>query len=134
MTGPSDDTEFDILIIGAGIAGAALAYFAAPHARVALLEREAVPGLHATGRSAAMFMESYGPDSVRALTRASRAFLEEPQADGRPLIAPRGALYIATQERIETLHALHAALRTEGAPAHLLDRAAARAGLQYAPA
>ena len=127
MAGPSDDTEFDILVIGAGIAGAAVAFFAAPHARVALLEREAMPGLHATGRSAAMFMESYGPDSVRALTRASRAFLEQPQADGRPLITPRGALYIATQERTDTLHALHAALRAEGAIAHLLDRAAARA-------
>ena len=127
MAEPIDDTEFDILVIGAGIAGAALAFFAAPHARVALLEREEMPGLHATGRSAAMFMESYGPESVRALTRASRGFLEAPRPDGQPLITPRGALYIATQQRIEALHALHAALRAEGAPAHLLDRAAAQA-------
>lgn len=127
MALPPDDTDFDILVIGAGIAGAALAYFAAPHARVALLEREAMPGMHTTGRSAAMFMESYGPDSVRALTRASRSFFEASQADGRPFITPRGALYIATQDRIDTLHALHDALRAEGAPAHLLDGAAARA-------
>ena len=33
-----------------------------------------------TGRSAAMFMESYGPPAVRALTRASRAFYEQPPA------------------------------------------------------
>ena len=41
---------------------------------VLLLERETQPGYHATGRSAAMFMETYGPPGVRALTRASRAF------------------------------------------------------------
>ena len=67
--------DFDVLVIGAGIAGASLAHSLAPHARVGLLEREALPGMHSTGRSAAMFMESYGPAQVRALTRASRAFL-----------------------------------------------------------
>ena len=53
--------DFDVIVIGAGIAGASIAFFLAPHARVAVLEREAMPGMHSTGRSAAMFMESYGP-------------------------------------------------------------------------
>ena len=39
---------------------------------VALVEREPQPGYHSTGRSAAMYMPSYGPPAVRALTRASR--------------------------------------------------------------
>ena len=43
-----------------------------------LLEREAQPGYHSTGRSAALFMESYGTPQVRALTIASRAFFEHP--------------------------------------------------------
>ena len=64
----------DVVVIGAGIAGASLAHFLAPHTRVVVLEREAQPGMHTTGRSAAMFMESYGPVQVRALTRASRRF------------------------------------------------------------
>ncbi|MFZ1364564.1 MAG: FAD-dependent oxidoreductase, partial [Brachymonas denitrificans] len=50
----------DVIIIGAGIAGASAAHWLAPHARVLLLERESQPGYHATGRSAALFMESYG--------------------------------------------------------------------------
>jgi len=47
---------------------------------VTLLERESQPGHHSTGRSAAMFIASYGTAQVRALTRASRAFLDRPPA------------------------------------------------------
>ncbi len=91
-------TEFDVAIIGAGIAGASLAWRLAGHRSVLLLEREAQPGYHSTGRSAAMFMESYGPPTVRALTRASRAFYEQPPPGfaQAPLLKPRGALYLAT--------------------------------------
>ena len=45
----------DVLIVGVGMAGASAAYFLAQHCRVLLLEREAQPGYHATGRSAAMY-------------------------------------------------------------------------------
>lgn len=90
--------EFDVAIFGAGIAGASLAWRLAGQRSVALVERETQPGYHSTGRSAAMFMESYGPPGVRALTRASRAFYEQPPADftAVPLMRPRGALYLAT--------------------------------------
>jgi D-arginine dehydrogenase len=99
---------FDAAIVGAGIAGASLAYTLAPHARVLLLEREAQPGMHSTGRSAAMFMESYGPPQVRALTRASRAFYTRPPAGfaDAPILNARGALYVARgdqQRALETL-------------------------------
>jgi D-arginine dehydrogenase len=119
--------DFDVLVVGAGIAGASVAHFLAPHARVALLEREALAGMHTTGRSAAMFMESYGPAQVRALTRASRAFLEAPFNDEGPLITPRGALFIARVDQVNAVHALHQQLRGEGTRAMLLDSAAARA-------
>ena len=119
----------DVAIVGAGIAGASLAFFAAPHARVLLLEREEQPGLHSTGRSAAMFMESYGSPQVRALTRASRPFLEQPPAGfcTTPLLAPRGALYIARANQRNELRALYDTLRQDGCPATWLDGAAARA-------
>ena len=84
----------DFAVVGAGIAGASVAYFLAPHGRVVVLEREAHPGYHSTGRSAALFSETYGPEQVRALSRASRAFLERPPegfAQG-PILTPRGAL------------------------------------------
>lgn len=119
--------DFDVIVIGAGIAGASLAFFLAPHARVAVLEREAMPGMHTTGRSAAMFMESYGPAQVRALTRASRSFLESRTDGETPFIAPRGALFIARADRSEALHALHAQLRGEGTKVQLLDAVAAQA-------
>ena len=121
------DPRFDVIVIGAGIAGASLAYYLAPHARVALLEREAMPGMHTTGRSAAMFMESYGPAQVRALTRASRAWLEARFNDEPALISPRGALFVAAAERVEALHALHRQLRREGTAVRLLDTTGARA-------
>ena len=122
-----DHHSTDIAIVGAGIAGASLAFFAAPHARVLLLEREAMPGVHSTGRSAAMFMESYGSPQVRALTRASRAFLEAPPPGfgGAPLISPRGALTIGRADQAAALHQLLATLRAEGIPAEWLDTAQA---------
>ena len=87
----------DFLVIGAGIAGASVAYFLAPHGRVILLEREAQPGYHSTGRSAALFDESYGSPQVNALTRASRTFFETPPNGfcEVPLLSPRGALTVA---------------------------------------
>ena len=65
---PAENLSTDFLVIGAGIAGASIGHLLAPHGRVVLLEREAQPGYHSTGRSAALFMESYGTPQVRALT------------------------------------------------------------------
>jgi D-arginine dehydrogenase len=90
------DTPADFLVVGAGIAGAAIAACLAPHGRVVMLERESQPGHHSTGRSAALFSETYGTPQVRALSRATRAFLEHPPAGfaERPILTPRGALMI----------------------------------------
>jgi D-arginine dehydrogenase len=95
----------DVLIIGAGMAAASLGYFLAPHAKVTLLEREAQPGYHSTGRSAALFLASYGTDQVRALTRASRAFLDQPPPGFAevPILSPRGTLFAATPEQADLL-------------------------------
>lgn len=91
-------TAADFLVIGAGIAGASAAYWLAPHGRVVVLEAEAQPGYHATGRSAALYLESYGTPQVRALTTASRAFLETPPPgfSEHPILSPRGALMFAS--------------------------------------
>lgn len=89
---------FDVAIIGAGIAGASLAYRLAGQRSLVLLERESQPGYHSTGRSAAMFMESYGPPAVRLLTRGSRLFLTQPPVGftEQPLLGERGAMYLAS--------------------------------------
>jgi D-arginine dehydrogenase len=98
-------TRADVVILGAGMAGASLAAELAPHRQVVLVEREDQPGRHATGRSAAMFFESYGNATVRALTRASRAFLEHPPAGfaATALLSPRSALFVCDAPRLDTL-------------------------------
>ncbi len=103
----------------------------AAHGSVLLLEREDQPGYHSTGRSAAMFMESYGPPQVRALTRASRAFYSAPSAGFAdvPVLAPRGALYVAWAGQQALLDAQWAALQASGAQVQRLDAAAALARL-----
>ena len=109
--------DSDFLIVGAGIAAASLGYFLAPHGRVTLLERESQPGYHSTGRSAALFMASYGTEQVRALTSASRAFLDQPPpgfADV-PILSPRGALFAATPGQADLLDE-HCALLASMSP------------------
>jgi len=121
--------EFDVLIIGAGIAGASLAWRLAPKRKVLLIEREAFPGMHSTGRSAAMFMESYGPPGVRALTRASRYFYEHPPAGfcDTPLLSRRGALYVAMYGQEDLLAQMARELTAQGGAIEQLDAAATRA-------
>jgi D-arginine dehydrogenase len=83
----------DFLVVGGGIAGASAGYFLAASGTVTLLEAEAVPGYHATGRSAALFSEYYGNGVVRALTAASRPFYTAPPPGfTAPLLSPRGVL------------------------------------------
>jgi D-arginine dehydrogenase len=99
--------QADFLIIGGGIAGASVGFFLAPHGRTVLLERESQPGYHSTGRSAALFLESYGTPQVRALTRASRAFFDAPPAGftETPLLSPRGCLFVAAPGQEQELQA-----------------------------
>ncbi len=97
--------QSDIVVIGAGIAGASAAAELASTHRVVLLEREGVPGYHSTGRSAALFSEIYGGQAVRALSRASRDFFFAPPEGfaAYPLVKRRGALYIANAQQIPAL-------------------------------
>jgi D-arginine dehydrogenase len=103
---------YDVLVVGGGIAGVSVAYELAAHARVAVLERERGLAAHSTGRSAATFIDSYGGVEVRVLAKASRAFLDEPP-DGfdRPLLTPRGALYVGFDGDEDAVGALYDEVR-----------------------
>ncbi|MFY1631737.1 NAD(P)/FAD-dependent oxidoreductase [Solwaraspora sp. WMMB335] len=84
----------DFVIVGAGIAGAVAGAHLAAHGRVLLLEMAGQPGVHSTGRSAALYSPYFGNHVVRALTRASRRFFVDPPAGfaDHPLLTPRGVL------------------------------------------
>lgn len=109
LAGPATDA----IIIGAGIAGASTAYFLSKYAKAVVLEREPQPGYHATGRSAALFSATYGSPQIRALTRASRPFLDNPPPGftDHPILTPRGALIIGTSDQTANVHADYQANR-----------------------
>jgi D-arginine dehydrogenase len=97
--------RFDIAIVGAGMAGASLAAAVGDAARVVLVEAEAHPGYHSTGRSAAFWSESYGGPFVQPLTTASEPFLRE-----HGFLKPRGGLHLAREAAaLAALAAEHAA-------------------------
>ena len=91
----------DFIVVGAGIAGTSVASRLARLGRVVLLEREAKPGYHTTGRSAAFFTVNYGNQVIRRLTAASRDFFSSPPEgfSSHPLMSPRGILTIARSDQ-----------------------------------
>ena len=126
----SHDTA-DFIVIGSGIGGASVAYWLSQRARVIVLEAESQPGYHSTGRSAALFMESYGPDQVRALTRASLDFFRNPPPGftEHPLLTPRGAFMFGAPGQEALLDAHENLVRATSSPVERLDAQAALAFL-----
>jgi len=122
--------RFDFVIIGAGIAGAGAAYALAPYGSCLLLERESQPGYHTTGRSAALFSETYGNAPIRALTVASRDFLMHPPEGftEAPVLTPRGVMMVGVAEKSAQLDATYEEMRKLVAsvqrikPAEVLER------------
>jgi D-arginine dehydrogenase len=122
----ADGKTFDFIVIGGGMAGAAAAAHLSARGTVALLERESQAGYHSTGRSAALFSTIYGNAPVRALTRASQAFLFESPEWFAPtrLVSPRPTLFFGTPAQAGLL----AAFRQDAdiaANTHALDVAQA---------
>jgi D-arginine dehydrogenase len=91
-------SEFDVIIVGGGIAGASLGAEIAAKRRTLILEAEDHCAYHTTGRSAAFWLAHYGGPKVVPLTLASRPLLENGWPTGeRPLIRRRGIVTIARQ-------------------------------------
>ena len=90
----------DVVVIGAGMAGASAAHFLARRHDVLLLEQEDQPGYHTTGRSAALYTQAYGNAVIRALTVASKPFF-----DSGPFLTPRGAMLIGRPDQMEAVAA-----------------------------
>ena len=92
---------------------------------VVLIEQESRPGYHSTGRSAAIFIQNYGNQAIRALTRASLPLFSRPmqRCFRSPLLSQRGLLYVAGEDGLEA----HAALLAEGEDLRELQLDEARA-------
>ena len=103
----------DILVIGGGIAGLSAAAELSRHARVIVLEAEEQIGFHSSGRSATMLHYFLGDRLVRALTLASRRFIEDsPDAfTDVPLGHPKPVLIHAREDEREQLDKLEREIR-----------------------
>ena len=93
-------SEFDVIIVGGGIAGASLGAQIAAKRRTLIVEAEEQCGYHATGRSAAFYLESYGGPDVAKLTLASQGFLASPPDDfsDHGFLRVRGDLHLTRDE------------------------------------
>jgi D-arginine dehydrogenase len=98
-----NDRDVDVVVVGAGIAGASAAAEIARSSRVVVVEQESLPGQHATGRSAAVLSETSGHPLVCALARLSRPYLEE-----HGLLSPRGLVWVGEAGDEAALDALAA--------------------------
>jgi D-arginine dehydrogenase len=92
----STASAVDVIVVGAGIAGASAAAELSDTKRVLLIEREPLPAQHASGRSASVLSETSGHPVVCALARLSRRFFESPPAGfaEHALLRPRGLVWV----------------------------------------
>ncbi len=93
----NNPATYDVIVIGAGVVGIAVASVLSNDLRVLILERETVPMYHSTSRSAAMLIESYGGSAMEQFIRGSRPFFVNPPAGfcDAPLASPRGIVTLA---------------------------------------
>jgi D-arginine dehydrogenase len=122
--GELTDAHADVIVIGGGIAGLSIAYELSGAARVSVLEMESTLAYHTTGRSAAIFLETYGGEQIRALTTGSRAFLEQPpDCFDVELMSPRPLLQFAANGRGHVVERMHASVVSLVSDAELLSGA-----------
>lgn len=110
----------DFLIIGGGIAGISAAARLSGLGSVTLLEAEESLAYHASGRSAAMFLESYGNTVVRALNSASADYLRHAHGG---VLSPRPMMLLGAADEAEGFAAQAADMGLERIT---LDEAATR--------
>src|ERR671924_573787 len=68
--------SYECVVVGAGFAGAATAYHLTRRGvtNILLLEREAIPGFHSSGRNAAMIRQCVSDPALASLARDGAAF------------------------------------------------------------
>jgi len=126
MGGPMTERhDFEVIVVGAGIAGASLAYFLAEQGcgDVLLLEREAQLAVHSTGRSAATLSSADENPTLLRIKQAAKPFFLAPPAgfSENPLLRASGVLGVYPEPLWSTLRSALAALRATGLNATLVE-------------
>lgn len=127
-------TRVDVAIVGAGVAGASVAYWLTrldPSLSVAIVERDTGFALASSQRSASSIRQQFSTAVNIGVSRFGLDFLRDAAAllevDGEApeigLVEP-GYLYLATDAQADALRAQNATQRAQGAAIELLDPAA----------
>lgn len=118
--------DCDVLVIGAGIAGASLAAELAGHRGIRIIEAEDNPARHSTGRSAALWHETYGGPHIQPLTIAGKPVIENPDPDfsETTFLSPRPALTIGLAQEKAAVDKFVATFSAQGVDVRALDHAA----------
>lgn len=92
---------FDIIVLGSGIAGISVSAELSKESSVCILEKEKITSYHSTGRSFAFYIESYGNETIRKLTSASKDFFKKNSNldNQNSILKTRGMLHIATEKQ-----------------------------------
>jgi D-arginine dehydrogenase len=122
-------SETGVVIIGAGVAGAATAWALARagHAPGLLLEQEVAPGMHASGRNAAIAHQLEDDPVILALAARSMRHVRELDAGRGELLRSVGGLTIGGKAQEAAMGATERHMRDAGVTSELMTAAQARA-------
>ena len=119
-------SNFEMIIIGCGIAGASLAYFLTERGMtdILILEREEQPGYHSTGRSAAVLVELDLVPSLLQLKLLGGRFLRNPPSGfSESILLQRSGILIMFQGALwEQVRQIVPGLRKSGAVVEMLTQ------------
>ncbi len=91
----------DVLIVGAGFAGTAIAFHLSQHfpGSILLIDKEECPGFHASGRNASLVLQSTANREIRRVLAASRqAYCQLGTEVG---FEPKGSLLLGKKDQLE---------------------------------
>lgn len=113
----------DVVIIGTGIAGAATAYYLTRCGvtDVILLEQEAQPGMHASGRNAGLIHGFSLDPAMASILSQGVSFLNNPPNDLRVPLIRTGSLFLASGDQWQQFQKEVKRFRSDGFPVEPLS-------------